>query len=691
MNERIASRRSLAWIYLFVIILTGCGSGGSQDSNDNSVVEPIPTPSNPGSNPTPPTPPIAQPPNDNMVVEPVPTPSDPSSNPPPQTPPITQPPNDNVVVEPVPTPFDPGSNPLPQTPPIAQPPPEQMPSPPPGIVVQGSTFQNRNATARFLTQATFGPTTSDIDALTGTSASQWYLAELNKSPTLMLNEFERYLDFFRPEGDRRIVESEASTFAFWLHAITADDQLRQRVAFALSQLLVVSNAQDTVLADFAEAIGAFQDILRRNAFGNYRELLEEVTYSPAMGFYLTYLGNRKADPATGRMPDENYAREILQLFSIGIVELNPDGSQRLDAAGLPIESYSNADITGLAKVFTGLDADAGAGGVIGDIPRESWTRPMRMYEFNHATTAKTFLGSTIPESTDGQSSISQALDIIFRHPNVAPFVGRQLIQRLTSSNPSPAYVARVAQAFNTGQFVLPDGSSVGVEQRGDLAATIAAVLFDPEVRLQASLSYPSGGKVREPILRFTAWARAFEVKTVTPELTQSLWDTSETSALSQHPFRSQSVFNFYRPGYVAPGTESGALGLTAPELQIVNASSIPGYANFMDFFISAGTTRTDVDELGERFANDGFLLDASLARSSFVPDYGAELALIDRPSELVEQLAHKLTYGTLTANQRQEIVTVLELLPAGDSDSQERIVHTAVLLVMMSPDFLIQR
>ncbi|MEM6486434.1 MAG: DUF1800 family protein, partial [Pseudomonadota bacterium] len=418
MNERVARRQTLVLIYLLVIMLTGCGSGGSGGSggNDNTVVEPIPTPSDPGSNPPPPTPPIAQPPNDHMVVELVPTPSDPGSNPPPQTPPIAQPPTDHMVVGPVPTPSDPGSNPPPPTPPIAQPPAEHTPEPPSGIVAQGSTFQNRNATARFLTQATFGPTTTDIDVLTGTSASQWYLAELDKTPTLILNEFERYLAFFRPEGDRRFVESEASTFAFWFHAITADDQLRQRVAFALSQLLVVSNAQDTVLADFAEAIAAFQDILRRNAFGNYRDLLEEVTYSPAMGFYLTYLGNRKADPATGRMPDENYAREILQLFSIGIVELNPDGSLRLDSTGLPIETYSNADITELAKVFTGLDADAGAGGVIGDIPRESWTRPMRMYEFNHATAAKTFLGSTIPESTDGQSSISQALDIIFRHP-----------------------------------------------------------------------------------------------------------------------------------------------------------------------------------------------------------------------------------------------------------------------------------
>ncbi|MEM1155079.1 MAG: DUF1800 family protein [Pseudomonadota bacterium] len=628
MNARIARRESLIWTFLMLVALAGCGSGGS---NDNMVTQPIPAPSNPGPNPPP------------------------------------------------------------QTPPVAQPPIEQVLNPPSGIVEQGSTFESRNATARFLTQATFGPTTADIDAFTGTSASLWYLSELSKTPTLMLNEFERFLDFFTPEGDRRFVESEASTFAFWLHAIAAHDQLRQRVAFALSQVLVVSNAQDTVLADFAEAIGAFQDVLRRHAFGNYRELLEEVTYSPAMGFYLTYLGNKKADPATGRMPDENYAREILQLFSIGVVELNSDGTLRLDSAGLPVETYSNADITGLAKVFTGLDADEGAGGVIGDIPRESWTRPMRMYGLNHSTAAKSFLGFTIPESTDGQSSISQALDIIFRHPNVAPFLGRQLIQRLTSSNPSPAYVGRVAQAFNMGNFILPNGSSVGDGQRGDLAATVAAVLFDPEVRLQASLSYPAGGKVREPILRFTAWARAFSASTVTPELTQSLWDASETTALSQHPFRSQSVFNFYRPGYVAPGTESGAQGLTAPELQIVNASSIPGYANFMDFFISAGTTRTDVDELAERFANDGFQLDASLARSSFVPDYSAELALINRPSALVDHLADKLTYGTLTADQRQEIVTVLEILSEGDSYSQDRIVHTAIHLVMQSPDFLVQR
>ncbi|MEM1141600.1 MAG: DUF1800 family protein [Pseudomonadota bacterium] len=590
---------------------------------------------------------------------------------------------------PAPTPDPPATDPDPVTPPV--PPQDPIANPPEGIVRDGSVFETANSTRRFLAQSTFGPKPEDVSQLRGGSASAWFINEINKPATLMLDEFERYVSIFQQEGDRSIVYPEASTFAFWLHSLTGEDQLRQRVAFALSQILVVSNAQDTVLADFAEAIGAFQDILRRNAFANYRTILEEVTYSPAMGFYLTYLGNQKADPATGRVPDENYAREILQLFSIGVLELNADGSLRRAGNGQPIETYDNSDITGLARVFTGLDAEAGAGGGVGDIPRESWTRPMRMYEQNHSTAAKSFLGATIAENTTGRSSITQALDIIFTHPNVGPFIGRQLIQRLTSSSPSAAYVGRVASAFSTGRFALPDGTPVGAGQRGDMAATVAAILFDPEVRLPGSLTNPAGGKVREPILRFTAWARAFNAQTVTPELTQILWDTSEATGLSQHPFRSQSVFNFYRPGYVAPGTQTGAQGLTAPELQIVNASSIPGYSNFMRFFVTGGTTRTNVEELTQIFQTDGFLLDASLATRSFVPDYQSELALANSNTSLVNHLADKLTYGTLRAEHRQEIVNWLNLLPNSTAEDQQTLVHSAVMAMLLAPDFLVQR
>ncbi|MEM1175850.1 MAG: DUF1800 family protein [Pseudomonadota bacterium] len=577
----------------------------------------------------------------------------------------------------------PGS--LSSTPPVAAPPPLPPAAP-------GSAFETRNSTARFLTQATFGPTPSDLDSLTGTSASAWFVNELAKPASLITPEFDRYRQMQSGGADEQTgFSAETATFAFWTHAVAGNDQLRQRAAFALSEILVVSNGGGEVLSDIPEAVAWYQDILRRNAFGNYRTLLEEVTFAPAMGWYLTYMGNMKADPATGRMPDENYAREILQLFSIGLLELNRDGTQRLGADGQPIETYTNADITGLAKVFTGLEISEPYEESIEDTSGASWQIPMRIVAENHSDAAKRFLGTTIPEFTDAQTSITQALDTIFAHPNVAPFIGRQLIQRMTASAPSPAYVERVAASFEAGSYTLPDGTPVGTGQRGDLSATFAAILFDDEARAPLDGNNNRFGKVREPILRFTAWARAFEANTVTPELTTELWNTAESGALSQHPYRSPSVFNFFRPGYVAPGTESGAQGMTVPELQIVNASSTPGYANFMGYFAFAFTRDADVEELQDIFNDDGIALDPNLARQSFVPDYAAEMALVENREGLVDLIADKLTYGTLRTESRVQIVMALDAIAAAPESDDEFVVHNAIWMVLLAPDFLVQR
>ncbi|MEM1438166.1 MAG: DUF1800 domain-containing protein [Pseudomonadota bacterium] len=582
------------------------------------------------------------------------------------------------------------------TPPVAGPPPSPPPPADPGTppppALPGTAFEDRLSTARFLTQATFGPTPADIELLTGTSASAWFVGELNKPTSLIIPEFARYAQYesLPPEAFSEF-QGGVTTFAFWLHAVAGDDQLRQRVAFALSQILVVSNGGGEVLSDIPDAVASYQDVLRQHAFGNYRTLLEAVTYAPAMGFYLTYMGNQKADTATGRMPDENYAREILQLFSIGLVELNGDGTRALDPNGQPIETYNNDDITGLARVFTGLNIEPRLENGEEESIRLGWRRPMDIDERIHSDEAKTFLGTTIPAGTNARESITLALDTIFAHPNVGPFIGRQLIQRLTRSNPTPAYVGRVAAAFDAGEYDLPDGTRVGTGQRGDLAATIAAVLFDSEVRAPTALTDTQGGKIREPILRFTAWARAFNVGTVTPELTVELWNTQDSAALAQHPYRAPSVFNFFRPGFVAPGTESGAQGLTAPELQIVNASSTPGYANFMTYFATGEPRYTDPEDLRRLVEDDGLLLDPELARQSFVPDYRTELGLAERPAALVDHLADVLTYGTLRTAQRQEIASFLtQLRDAGFADDED-IVHNAVMLVLLSPDFLVQR
>ncbi|MEM9054963.1 MAG: DUF1800 family protein, partial [Pseudomonadota bacterium] len=464
------------------------------------------------------------------------------------------------------------------------------------------------------------------------------------------------------------------TYLYWDHLITSDDELRQRMAFALSQIFVYSDISNQ---SKQTRRAYYQDVLIRNAFGNYRDLLEEITYSPAMAAWLTYLRNRKGDERTGRMPDENYAREILQLFSIGVVELNMDGSPRLNAQGQQIETYDNDDIVGLARVFTGL-TQKGTNFYRADDDADY--NPLVMYEDQHSQLEKSFLGTTIPAGTLGEESIDRALDTIFEHPNVAPFFARQLIQRFTASNPEPAYVRRVANAFESGTYIGPDGRRFGTTGRGDLKATLAAVLLDETVFAPDSTApgLIETGKIREPVLRFMHWVRAFDVQNINSANENRLRSTSDpVSGLGQHPFRSPSVFNFYRPGYIAPGTLSGEAELTAPELQIVNDSSAIGYFNFMTDFA--------FDRSGQR--------DSSL--ETFKPDYSDELLLVEDLPALVDHLNNLLTGGRMPADERDAIVNVLEPLPINTSTPEReqtdklQIVQTAVALVLNSSTFAV--
>ncbi|MEM6582382.1 MAG: DUF1800 family protein [Pseudomonadota bacterium] len=589
------------------------------------------------------------------------------------------------------------TTPLPEPPPLAGPPPNPMdpapaptpvPNPAPAPDPDMPAFASTQSTARFLTQATFGPSLSDINALTGTEASAWFLRQIQEEPSYLLPVVDELMNL-DDDDEGAPLAGEATTFGFWRSAIAGADQLRQRMAFALSEILVVSNGGGELLTDVPEAVAYYQDRLIEHALGNYRDLLEDVTYSPAMGYYLTYMGSEKGDPVTGRMPDENYARELMQLFTIGVVELNADGTPRLGAAGQPIETYDNSDVTGLARVFTGLDvdpeyffADEDEGLPLG------YAFPMAVYTERHSALEKAFLKTVIPENTPAGQSITLALDHIFAHPNVAPFVSRQLIQRLVSSNPTPAYTARVAAAFEAGSYRLPSGARVGDGRRGDLAATAAAILFDAEARTLAGVE---GGKIREPILRFTHWARAFQVREVTPEYRDTLWDTSSPLDLGQHPYRAPSVFNFFRPGHIAQGSLTGERGLNAPELQIVNASTVPGFANFMFDFIFFEGEDVDVEELQEFFDEDGYPLDANRARDSFDPDYSAEAALADSPAALVDRLDLLLTYGTLSPDTRAQIVELLEQLPAEEPWERVDVARFAVFMMMTSPDYLVQR
>lgn len=557
--------------------------------------------------------------------------------------------------------------------------------------VDAIPFASEASTSRFLSQATFGATQSDLSTLVGTSVSDWLLHQFSEEPSdylAALDGYQAQLPFLILNPWNR----QATTFAFWRHSITGDDQLRQRMVYALSQILVISNAGGDALTDYPEAVAYHQSLLTEFGFGNYRNLLEAMTYSPGMGFYLTYMGNQKEDPETGRQPDENYAREILQLFTMGLVALNDDGTLAggVNDGDSSVELYDNDDITGLAKVFTGLDrrvsrAEAKNNPEAPEVLK-SWREPMVVYPAKHAQNEKTFLGLTIPENTTAQDSITLALDQLMSVASVGPFLSRQLIQRFTTSNPSPAYISRVTQVFNDGRYTLPNGTAVGGGLRGDLKATIAAILLDREnLEPEAPNTF---GKLREPVLRFTQWARAFSAGTVTPEYTLELYDLFST--LAQHPFSAPSVFNFYRPGYVPPGTDSGAAGMTVPELQIVTAETIPAYMNFITFFAMASTQHADLSAYRELGGLTGVNFDPELARTSFLPDYSYEKNLADDLPALFDHLNLLLAGGALSQAAVDSFMDVVAGVPVEASDDWRATrVGLAVALVMTSADYLV--
>lgn len=439
--------------------------------------------------------------------------------------------------------------------------------------------------------------------------------------------------------------------AIWRKLIYSTDTLRQRVTLALSEIFVVSIDGLVGAGWRAFSAASYVDLLAANCFGNYRNLLEAISTSAAMGQYLTFRGNMKYDPKTGALPDENYAREIMQLFSIGLLKLNADGTPAL-ANGVPQETYSLNDITGLARVFTGWDFDLTVSKT--DTP-DFLRRPMIQIAARHETGASTFLGSTVPAGLTGEQSLKAALDIIFAHPNVAPFISRQLIQRLVTSNPSPAYVQRISAVF------LNDGKGV----KGSLGAVIKAILLDDEARNTSIASSPQFGKLREPVLRFANWARAYNVSSAS-----DLWNIGNTSdtagRLGQSPLRSPSVFNFFRPGYVPPNTSIAAATLVAPEFQITNESTVVGYVNFMQRVVSLGN-------------------------ADLVPDYSSLLPLAENERALLNEINLVLAAGQLSDATLSQLSTAISSMPVGTDAKRYNRIYAALTLVLASPEFIVQK
>ena len=515
---------------------------------------------------------------------------------------------------------------------------------------------------RLLEQATWGPTPSEVTRVAALGFDG-YITQQEAIPATGYSGFS-YVPHTAPascKSDPTAPTSTASICArdnysnfqvqrqFFENALTAPDQLRQRVAFALSQIFVVSGGE------IYEAYGmaAYQNMLLNDAFGNYRQLIEDVTLSPVMGRYLTMAQNAKANPSVGSEPNENYARELMQLFSIGLYKLNADGSQMLDASQNPQPTYNESVVEGFAATFTGWTYAPLPGATVnfGGAPI-NYQAPMVSVASYHDTTAKLLLnGVMTPTGQTPEADLKLALDTIFNHPNVGPFIGKQLIQHLVTSNPSPAYVARVAAVF------ADDGTGV----RGNLAAVVKAILGDVEARGDAPSS-PDAGHLREPALFITTLLRGIGAQS------DGVYLRSQASAMGQPIFSPPTVFNYFPPGYQLPGTTT--LG---PEFFIQTAATALARDNFVNQLIFNGGATPDATVTASTGTTVN--LNALLGSPAYAPD------------PLVNELNGLLMHGSLSSAAHATIVTAVEAASTTDPLGQ---VKAATYLLATSPQFQVE-
>ncbi len=524
------------------------------------------------------------------------------------------------------------------------------------------TIAAQNDAARLLTQATFGPTMSAITSLQNKTAAQW-LEEQFALPMFTPSHWN-YVAAGGPTGQSRYIN--AMMESFWLQAVRSPDQLRQRTAFALSQIFVVSAVNSAVDIQ-PEAHASYLDMLGRNAFGNFRTLLEDVSLHPTMAVYLSWMKNDKEVPG-GRQPDENYAREVMQLFTVGLWQLNIDGTRKIDSDGKYIPTYGQEDVKGMARVLTGWGWGQYPGPDFDPTNFEYtansvWDLPMRLYPAHHSASEKRIIGHVvIPQNTNGIESMRIALDTLFNHPNVGPFVGSQLIKRFVTSNPTPAYVQRVAEAFNN------NGNNV----RGDMKAVLSAVMLDVEARDPTVAAGANFGKLREPMIRYANFMRAFDVK-ASPINFYEIWNLEDpVSSLGQNPLRAPSVFNWYRPDYAPPGAIVSQ-GLVAPEFQITHETTLTGYTNFI-----TDKAERETEKYRTIFGSPPNYLAANVS---------AELALANTPDALIDRLNLLLLYGKMTPALRTTVRDAINAI-SGNPDAR---VATATALIMASPQYVVQK
>ena len=551
----------------------------------------------------------------------------------------------------------------PQIPPTPIPPaPAPGPVPPPPRDIVPATHAEA---ARFALQAQFSVSEADITSLKSGGVLAWLDARYNEP---LGQTGVAWLDSRGHDAitvERRYRRRQPGDHMIWNQLLTGPDQMRKRIALALSELFVVSLSGINFLHP-AYVIAGYWDVLTANAFGNFRKLLEALTLNAAVGFFLSTRGSAREN-SSGRQPDENYAREVMQLFTIGLYQMNPDGTPKLDAENKPQDTFSQEDVVNLARVFTGYDWDYHSNG--GSTKPVEWeenpvpsthfaSNPMGFNPNRHSTTEVNFLGQKITGTTPGRDALQIALDRLFYHENTGPFFARQMIQRLVTSNPSPAYVERVALVFGN------NGSGV----RGDLKAVWTAILTDEEARAMPTGADTLFGKLREPMVRFVQWGRTAEVASDDDEY--QIGDLSQMDTqLGQSPLRSPTVFNFFRAGYVPPNTEIATAGKQAPEFQLLNESSTAGYINFMQ-----SVTRKGIEDVK--------------------PNYTTLLPVAHDVSRVVYWLNLQLTANQLSDETLAAVTSALRgynITESTVTSAKLDMLATACFLILISPDYLVQK
>lgn len=547
--------------------------------------------------------------------------------------------------------------------------------------------------SRFLAHTTLGYNIDDIEAMTESNMDDWIEnqmdleASYNTIPTVEII-FQLYNACLEELGPECLLEFNLSTymwrFSWWNNIMNGEDKLRQRIALALSEILVISDK--SMLNNYPHGMANYYDILIKNAFGNYKDILREVTLNPSMGFYLSHINNPKTFPQFNIRPDENYAREIMQLFSIGLFELNNDGSRKTDpVSGLWIPTYDNDDIKGLAKVFTGLSgskwADEGNMTPVtfgNRFNAYSLVDPMKMYEDWHEPGEKHIVGGhTIPGGQFGMEDVEQAIDHLFNHPNVGPFLAYRLIQRLVKSNPSPEYIDRVASTFNNN----------GSGTRGDMGAMIKAILLDEEALECYWSDDEKNGMLRSPILRLTQLLAGLKAETANG----IFWNSGGLyeAFTGQHPLGSQTVFNFYSPEYV-PDSEFAYLNMVGPEFQILNSSTSSNYVNYWLLALMRDFLNENYGTEFPNYLNDG-------ARIPYIQDtepYDAYLSdqlwmdLSFSPEELIDYLDILLANGQLSDETKNSIVESMKRSNIIDPINSA---YYAAFMVMINPEYIIMK